>query len=204
MTSLIKLKMNHKATEGRKIPWELLYMVRTEDVDVCDKLFKYFLVVTDAEEVKKLLNGVKFTDLETRGMSRDDYFTKNFKETELKSLINTDDYSIVVPILAKGKKRGKKFPRYFTSKQFRRAVRESEKSYDVTNRGKLPKRMPKVLLKAGKDMEGHPCANCRNLPQKILDDRFCTLGSAACIQNIVIGNGSDFNTSREMPKEVVQ
>lgn len=189
MKSLIKLKINHKVGTGRQIPWELVYLVKKGQEEIGKRLFKYHLIVQSDEEVKGFLGDVEFERMETHGMVRDETYSDSLSpKKKLDDLLNMKDYSLLIPILSKGKKAGKKSLRYFSSKQFRRAVKDNVNS-------KKPLEMPQVIISAGKDLEGHPCTNCDNLHAKILDAKACSLGSTQCLSMILLGKGSDFNTS---------
>ena len=205
MTSLIKLKINHKAESGRNIPWDLIYLVKKEDLQICKRLFKYHLVVNDAERVKTLLNEIDFEDLVSHGMHRGDQVSERMMPMkQLKELVNLDDYSLLIPILSRGKKKGKKSLRYFSSKQFRRGIKDAEtnRSFGYTFTPPVTP-MPSVIICAGKDLEGYPCTNCANLHKKIIDNEACTLGSTECLSNIILGTGSDFNTAISKDKEAI-
>ena len=114
-------------------------------------------------------------------MVRDEtYSDKLSPKKKLEDLMDLTDYSLLIPVLSRGKKAGKKSLRYFSSRQFRRAVNESGK---ITSSKNL--QMPQVIISAGKDLEGHPCTNCDNLHSKILDDKACSLGSTLCLSKIL-------------------
>lgn len=191
MKSLIKLKINHKAETGREIPWELIYLVKKDEIEIGKKLFKYYLIVQDDTEVKSLLDDLDFNHLGMFGMDRSETISEDLRPNKkLKDIVKLEEYSLLIPLLSKGKKAGKKTLRYFSSKQYRRGLREAHNGYKESN-----KEMPKVLISAGEDLEGHPCTNCSNLHMKIMDPKACHLGSSECLSNILIGKGSDFNTS---------
>lgn len=201
MKSLIKLKINHKVETGKKVPWELIYLIKKDQIEISKRLFKYHLIVTSDVEVKEFLGAVAFERMETHGMTREEDFFDNLSPMKkLSELMNLKDYSLLVPILSKGSKAGKKSLRYFSSKQFRRAVNESSKSKS----SKKFLEMPQVIISAGKDLEGHPCTNCVNLHAKILDEKACSLGSTLCLTNILLGKGSDFNTSLSIKEETMK
>jgi len=190
--SLIKLKINHKVETGTTIPWELIYLIKKDELELGKKLFKYYLIVTEDAQVKDLLSVVNFNSFGVFGIDRQSIVTDTLRPPkQLRDLITIEDYCLIIPLLSKGKKSGKKTLRYFSSKRFRRVV-NSENSSGSKN---APKCMPKVIISAGENLEGHPCVNCENLHKKLMDDRACHLGSTACLSSILIGSGSDFNTS---------
>jgi len=198
MTSLIKLKIIHKVGSAKSIPWDLLYLIKDEDLHLRKRLFKYHLVVLDDATIKEALKEFEFELMETHGMTRSETYSDYLSpKTKLEELVSLSGFNLLVPLLPAGKKAGKKNLRYLTSKKFRRSVKESASSYAVTS-GKNPALcMPKVMISAGEKLEGHPCTNCANLHKKILDDTACSLGSVQCLSSILMGKGSDFNEQLE-------
>jgi hypothetical protein len=192
MQSIVKLKINHKVETGKSIPWELIYLIKKGQEKIGKRLFKYHLIVKSEKEIKGFLKNVNFETLSNQGMTREEIFeTPLTPKKKLSELMDIEDYSLLIPILARGKKSGRKSLRYLASKMFRRTVKDSASS-------RKPIEMPQVIISAGDNLEGLPCTNCSNLHAKLVDDKACQLGSAQCLTNIMIGKGSDFNTSLTM------
>lgn len=195
MQTLVKLKINHNAQTGREVPWDLLYLIKKDETAIATRLFNYHLIVEDDAVIKDFLTKVEFSAMENYGMSRSDTAVVNVGGRKpLSDFVDLASYSLLIPILPRGKSAGSKKLRYLTSKSWKYHVKT--KSAEGTYREAKSSQglsLPKVLLSAGKHMEGNPCLGCTNMAKKIVDDKACILGSAECLTKLVVGKGSSFN-----------
>ena len=115
----------------------------------------------------------------------------DYDNNKIGKIVKLEDYSLVIPLLSKGRRGVTKGMRYIANAKFRREIVSSNNKHC---HGKIAgKKLPSVTLNIDNQGAQLPCLSCKMLNRKLIDTTSCALGSSDCLRSIVLGSGSDFS-----------
>lgn len=205
LKQIIKLKLNYTAADGRAIPWELIYLMHPEDVqmdvnasnpdnDLCYQLFRDYLLVLSTSTVYQCLDNVKIEEINTINPRRDDTTSKTLTPKEqLKEHIKLQKYAMVIPLTVIKQRQSttssefQKRLAYLASRSFAEGETTKKRYRSYYRYQSTSSKFPEVRMCLGNNFKAHPCATCSNFPKKVVDESACRLGSKLCLDYIMVG-----------------
>jgi hypothetical protein len=190
-----------RETAGKQFPFDRVYLAKNGEHSVFKKMFRYALILPAEQSLKNLLlDYVKIDAGETHSFDRDDDAAAP-KDADWKVELETGDWVMCVPILAKYV--ASNMPRYITAAGAYRTP-TGGKTKRRRRRGSVPT-MPGVkepfptltYLQTPEQNIRPVCIACPNFINH--QNGHCRLGEEICYTSLALGMHNHFKEGLEVP-----
>jgi len=185
------------ASEARKIPFDLLYLVPEKDLPQLARVYDVLLLVKQTDAVKDSLEKRTVNELRQQGMTRQDsqIFKLNPAES-LSSLVpKLGDMTLCAPVLPR-RSQGETRPSYVLTKGAQAKLTQRHEAFTAKGskvRGEPYEEVAASMRLMVNGQERLPCAICTQGLKKVIDDTACTLGTESCFKKISLKGVHSFH-----------
>ena len=185
------------ASEARRIPFDLLYLVPKNELPDLAKVYDVFIIVEPTPALKESMEKREVTEVRQQGMTRQESQVFKLRTPEtLESLVkNLGEMTLCAPVLPR-RSQGETRPGYVLTKGAQAKLTQRHETF--TAKGAKIKGEPYEEVAASMRLmvngkERLPCAICTQGLKKVLDDTACTLGTESCFKKISLKGVHSFH-----------
>ncbi len=190
----------HKNTAGKKFPFDRVYLIKYDDRDVIEQMFRYSIVLPIEAKLAKLLREIKVEEYVNRTFHRNDaeQAAAKIAERDWHTLLDSTEWVLVVPVLSKWMKQN--MPRYLVAEDWYRTKSKQRRKKGVVAITVTTNESPFSHRSYVQTPERKIRPICVVCPRMIMHQNGeCQLGDEICFTSLPLGVVNHFEEGEAFP-----